>query len=1022
LARGPLLLSDQELLEQASPSQLEAARGLARVGTRGQEPTQTDIADQLRSSRIGEAVAMSQITPGGEEVARGLAGVGGPLRETVERAIGGAAPEAGRVLRTGADVVFPAPEIPGGALTTGRIVEEQAGHFVIESPVGGLRRVARDEPSLRAATPDFVQPAAGDRVIGETRAGTQIQGTVIEQPSPNFYRIQKADGTQSVVSAETTARLFPAEAPTARTAGVTPTHVVERPPAVGDQVAGSTPAGRQVQGEIIREESPTSWRIRTAANREQIIGKTSTNRVESVGGSGPVPVGAAEPAAARVAAATTGRAPRTAAEGVQAQSQRVAAIARDITPANASDATLQSFYGELEKLQNAVTRAEGGRPERMLNLSKLEPAEAVDRLGKILGGDRNRVIEAVGQFQELTATGATPAAQARFWAQLKNPPMKFTSLKDWGEWAKAIRYSSMLSGPRTLEVNTISFLVELPWRLARDVLASVARGRPGELGPEVRGLIGGWGKANRAFLDAFTTGLTPEAAARGEIPRLLSTRLQGANPLARGAAEVIDLTSRMMGAADQWAVSMAKSMIDGRFAGVIASREGLSGQAWSKRVAELMDGDLPVAFQKQSAEAAERMVFRGEMGAFGRGLESLVRHVPVLGNLMLPFVRTPYQILSRGIERSPVGLVGTVVDVARGAYGRDIGAALRGEVAGPRGVTPLGERLGDNLLGSAFWGYFYSQALGGNISGSGPDRPEEQQLLRSKGWQPYSVKIGDRWVAYNNWGPVAIPLASAAALAEAQRYRKAGVGEWDPAVWVDGIRRTAQIVTDQTYLQGVAAVFKGLDNPQQFGPTLVNNLVTTFVPLGGALATLGQYQDPYQRRIEGLNPLQAVQTRLPVGAPIIGGREQVPIAQDVLGRPMPNVREGVVGALSPAQVSPTRADPVLEELDRLGVTVSAADPIITRSGAEFKLRPEDQRALNVAAGDQITQALNKEMATAAYQRYSPADKRARLEAIIKRVHTVTRDNWIRGLPREELNRRVRESEALQQEIVPVSGR
>jgi hypothetical protein len=482
------------------------------------------------------------------------------------------------------------------------------------------------------------------------------------------------------------------------------------------------------------------------------------------------------------------------------------------------------------------------------------------------------------------------------------------------------------------------------------------------------------------------------------------------------------MTSRIMGAADQWAVAMAQSMIKGRFAGVIASREGLSGQAWSQRVADLMRTDLPVAYLKQATEAAERMVFRGEMGGLGRGLEELVRRTPLIGNLLLPFVRTPYQILSRGIERSPLGAVGTAVDVLRGAYGRDLGAALRGEVAGPRGVTPLGERLGDNLLGSAFWTYFFAQAKGGNISGSGPDRPEEQQLLRSKGWQPFSVKIGDRWVAYNNWGPVAIPLASAAALAEAQRYRKAGLAEDDPAVWVDGIRRTAQIVTDQTYLQGVAAVFKGLDNPQQFGPTLVNNLISTFVPLGGALATLGQYQDPYQRRIEGLNPLQAVQMRLPVGAPIVGGRERVPIAQDVLGRPMPNVREGVIGALSPAQVSPTRADPVLEELDRLGVTVSAADPIITRSGAEFKLRPEDQRALNVAAGDQITAALQREMATPAYQRYTTADKRARLEAIIKRVHTVTRDNWIRSLPREELIRRVRESEALQQEIVPVSGR
>jgi len=710
-----------------------------------------------------------------------------------------------------------------------------------------------------------------------------------------------------------------------------------------------------------------------------------------------------------------------------AQAARVADAAAAIQKGDDSSAALQLFWNEQEKLQRLVTIAEGGRAEwgragrafnQPVRLIDLAPNDAVAQISKLLGGDRDRLVQAIGEYQKLLESGAGPIKQAQFWSDLKNPPMKITNPDDWLEWLKAIRYNSMLSGPRTAEINSISFLAELPWRLARDAGASALRGRLGEIGPEAKGILAGLGKANQAFMDTLSSGISAEQAARGELPKGLAQRVR--NPVGKAVATAIDAPGRVLGAADQWALAIAQHMALGRRAGQIASREGLDGAAWNQRVAEILN-EPSLALSKEANQIAERMVFHGDMGNFGRALEGLSR-VPLIGNLLLPFVRTVYQISTRGIERSPLGLVGTGIDVARGAYGprtkEGLAAALRGEGPRPKGVTPLGERLGDNVMGTALFIPIYMQAQAGNISGAGPDNPADRNLLRSEGWQPYSVKIGNQWVSYANWGPMSIPLSMAAAAAETQKFAKPGADAGD--LIVDGVRRTGQLATEQTYLQGIGMIYKGLTEPERYGASAVNNLVTSLVPYGSALNTLAQAQDPTQRKVEGFNALQAIQSRLPPDFPLIGGREEVPEAQDVLGRPVPNPRQGL-GALNPLQVNPVRPDPVLEELDNVGVTVAPPPKVVTRGGVPLELKPEESRDLQARSGALVAERIAAEIAEPGYQRLSQTDKAWRLERIIERARTEMRNQWLNALSNDEYERRVREGKE-RSERIPVSGR
>lgn len=589
------------------------------------------------------------------------------------------------------------------------------------------------------------------------------------------------------------------------------------------------------------------------------------------------------------------------------------------------------------------------------------------------------------------------------------------------DWAKLIRYNSMLSGIRSFEVNGIGNALELPWRVARDAGSSLARGRPEELRPELAGAWAGLDQANRAFLNTVFKGITPEAAARGEVPHTLMNRT--GNPTLRRGIGALEMPGRILQGADEWARAIAYNMAMGRLAARDASGLGLRGKAWNDHVARVLANKEAISphLQLRANQMAERMTFHGDMGFLGRGLATSVQHLGLLGHLVLPFVRTTYHLTSRGVERSPLGLAGTAFDVARGAYGRtpaELRAALRGEGTRPQGVTPLGERLGDNLMGSAVFLGLYKQALDGNISAYGPEDRQRRALLQSEGWQPYSVKVGDRWISYANWGAASIPLAMAGAAAETQRYAKPGAEPVD--LIVDGMRRTAKVVQDQTYLQAIGTAWKAMDQPDVYGSQFVNDTVTSLIPFGAGINTVAQAFDPSARRADRNNILDSIQNRLPSGTPIIGGRSDVPVAQDVLGRPMPNLNYGI-GAVNPLRVSQVGQDRVLSEFDRLGIAPPPAPTTITRAGTTFQLKPEEQRLLQTQSGSLITQRIAEEMATPEYQRLVPEAKAKRLQQIVDRARAEAENTWLKTMSESEYQQRKAKSAATK-ELVAVAGR
>jgi hypothetical protein len=170
-----------------------------------------------------------------------------------------------------------------------------------------------------------------------------------------------------------------------------------------------------------------------------------------------------------------------------------------------------------------------------------------------------------------------------------------------------------------------------------------------------------------------------------------------------------------------------------------ARKEGLRSNAIQERIAELRsagrandpaDTALAQSLDAHADQFARRTVFQEPGGEITRAVQGLQK-IPG-GAFVLPFVKTPANILRQGLEFSPAGAVMKGARAGGCAGAQAQGRALAGSLA---------------LVPMALW------AVQGRLSGSGPQDPAERVALMESGWRPNSIRIGDRWISYQLFQP-----------------------------------------------------------------------------------------------------------------------------------------------------------------------------------------------------------------------------------------------------------------------------
>ena len=501
--------------------------------------------------------------------------------------------------------------------------------------------------------------------------------------------------------------------------------------------------------------------------------------------------------------------------------------------------------------------------------------------------------------------------------------------------------NGLLSGPQTHIVNTASnsltSLMQVPERALAGAGRMIVGGEGVELGEsaaQLYGMLAGWRDGIRSFAKTMKTGDPSDPMAKLEMRerRAVTASNLGLDPESP-TGKALDLfgeyyvrmPGRALMAEDELFKSIGYRQELHAQAYRQAVKEGARGTVLDRRVAELVN-DPTEAMHLVAEKHARYVTFSDDL----RGenwLESLgqagqkIANLP-LGRFVLPFVRTPTRIAEYTLERTPMALTLRNVrdDIAAGGARRDLAIARM-------------------TLGSTVAALVAAETASGRITGGGPADRRIREEMRATGWQPYSIRAGDKYVSYNRLDPMGALIGSAADAVEIMQM--AEVGEPTEHVAAAVSMGFANAMMNKTYLQGLSELMDVIGDPDNekklsgyaagqaasFTPSWVNFLRKVD---DDALREPVRSDDPLAMTI------QMFKNRTP------GLSDEVPGKLDIWGEPV----RLESGALSPMAVSTAKDDSEAAELVRNRVAIEKPRAVVSVSLGKNASAPVDLNALD----------------------------------------------------------------------------
>ncbi len=190
------------------------------------------------------------------------------------------------------------------------------------------------------------------------------------------------------------------------------------------------------------------------------------------------------------------------------------------------------------------------------------------------------------------------------------------------------------------------------------------------------------------------------------------------------------------------------------------------------------------------------VTFQSELGSTGKAFTNLINKSKA-GFLVVPFIRTPINIMKVGLQ--PLKVLKFVSPEFRAKF-KELSKSEQ---------THIYRRI---AAGSLLYSVIAGLALNGQIeiTGSGPDDRTKRDLLERQGWKPNSIKVGSKYVSYQNLNPVNILFAMIGNYSDNMKYNTKPKD--DELSAIQKISKTlagfAETFTDQSFLQGINNLFK----------------------------------------------------------------------------------------------------------------------------------------------------------------------------------------------------------------------
>ncbi len=586
-------------------------------------------------------------------------------------------------------------------------------------------------------------------------------------------------------------------------------------------------------------------------------------------------------------------------------------------------------------------RATAGRTMRRLRGDMAFRAEHLEQFNRLDDqGLRQLLRQTQGQPKKL-AQASDPSFMERFWDETG---FLFTNNLLWNWPTHAVNLSTNLYmlGARPLEKILGSFAAPNGGIVRRQAAL------------EYSYMIGSLGDAWTSMVEAFKRGdslMAPhqieafDAGYRVDAPVLSRRGIKDGYDLLRAALEAGDtealrsgvsqaalgayrtgvgLPTRGLGAIDEFmktiryrGVVQAKAAIEGQQQGLVG--KGLEAHI-ERRLAESFSADGQ-ALDAKALQEAQIATFQQELEfdttLFGRGGPAVAlrnaRNNFRPAVLILPFLRTPTNVLRYGIKMTP-GL---------NMLQKEYRQMLRGEF----GEEATAQAAGQMALGGLFMGLAASMALSGRVTGGGPSEPNARRSLLQTGWKPYSIVYTDgegnrRYFPMSRFDPIGLPFGMVADIMDGLSLAPGSRDEikslWDAAGAVSIAMSTA--IQERSFLQGINMAIQAMASPEDRLERWLGDMAGNLIPASSAVRN---YANPDNL----LRDARGIVDRAMRGVPVYS--ETIAPVRDFLGEPVWRQR-GLVSSQSD--------DPLMNEYARIvketGFGISP--PPATRDGTDLR--------------------------------------------------------------------------------------
>jgi hypothetical protein len=451
----------------------------------------------------------------------------------------------------------------------------------------------------------------------------------------------------------------------------------------------------------------------------------------------------------------------------------------------------------------------------------------------------------------------------------------------WGEVLDEFRYINMLSSPKTHIINafsnTLQTLAVRPGvRLLSGVIDNVASGFTGKARAYYVSQASGYVKGGlNSAKDAAGSALR---VLKGDLPieQLDLQRIPTNSPLTKPFIGV----TRLLEAGDVFFRTIAEA--GEREALAVAARK--SGQAVNEaQIAEqARKNAAEIIFRREfdgSNESGQGLVLSQIDAAIEKVVAPLQQHWAT--KWFVPFVRTPANIAKQGLEFSPAGL-----------------ATLPGN-------TKKIEQLSKAMIGSTVFAGAAALALEGRTTWGVPKNRNDRKQWFAHGMQPYSIRVGDTWVSYSKLGPLAYPIAMAAAMKHYGVDDPSTAGKGDERKAMAILFGVAEFFGDQSYAQSLGDLIATAKGDEDAQGRFLAAPARQLVPLSALQSWVARIVDPVYRKVSKDGPISSAADREKQGIPYAS--KTLEPYEDEDGRPSKRPYPAA-NAVSPVNVAPVNEE------------------------------------------------------------------------------------------------------------------